>query len=81
VTWLVHPGELEDEVCQSTEEKDNGKEHSELVLPSSPECCHNEDDDGDRDSGDCNPFLGICDVVDDNEELYSEAQEEEEIEL
>lgn len=81
MTRLVHPGELEDKVCQSAEEKDNGKKHSELVLPSRPECCHNEDDDSDRDSGDRNPFLGICDVVDDNEELYSEAQEEEEIEL
>ena len=78
---LVHSGELEDEVRQSAEEEDDGEEHAELVLSSGPECCHDEDDDRDWDSGDRDPFLGVCDVVDDDEELDCEAQKEEEIEL
>ena len=78
---LVHASELENEVCQSTKEHNDGEKHSKHVLPSSPECCHNEDDDCDGNSGDGNPFLSIFDVVDNNEKLYGEAQKEEEIKL
>ena len=81
MAWLVHPGELENEVCQSAEKHNDAEEHSELVFSSSPEGCHDEDDDSNRDSSDRHPFLSVCDVVDNHEELYGEAQEEEEIEF
>jgi hypothetical protein len=51
--WLVHPRKLEDEVGQSAEEEENRADHSNLVLSASPECCHEQNQNGnwDRSNG------------------------------
>ncbi len=79
--WLVHPGEFEDEVGHATEEKNNGQQHSNLVLSTSPESRQKKDDDRDGNSGNRHPFLSIPDVADYDDELYGEAEEEEKIKL
>ena len=78
---LVHPGEFENEVCEAAEVDEDGEDHANLVLPSSPECRHEQDEDRDRDGGDRQPVLSICQPGDDNQELDGEAEEEEKIKL
>ena len=81
MTRLVHPGKLEDEIGKSAEETQNCDYHPKPVLAPSPESCHEEDDNCNRDGGHCNPFLGICETRDNDKELDGEGKEEEEIEL
>lgn len=78
---LIHAGELENEVRQATEEKKNCRKHSGLILSSSPESCHEKYDDRYGNRSDGNPFLSVSNIADYNHELYSETEEEEEIEL
>lgn len=79
MTRLVHPRKFEDEIGQPAEVREDGEDHPWLVLPASPESCHQQDKDRDRNSGDCEPFLGVGESGDDDEELYCKAQEKEEI--
>jgi len=44
---------LEDEVCQSTEEEEDGGNHSKFVLTASPEGCHEEDKNRHWNGSDC----------------------------
>lgn len=57
---LVHSAHLEDEVCQSTEEKEDCDDHAELVLAAGPEGCHEKDDDRYGDGGYCEAKFGSC---------------------
>lgn len=50
---LVHSGQLEDEVCQSAEEEEDGDDHSKLVLAAGPESGHEENEHCHGDGGDC----------------------------
>lgn len=78
---LVHSYELEDEVSQARKVQDEDEDHSRAILTTCEESGEKEDHDGERNGGHCEAPFGVCDVRDDDEELDSEAQEEEEIEL
>lgn len=81
VAFLIHPGEFEDEVCKAAEVEENGDHHSNLVFASSPESCHEQNEDSDRNRCNGQSIFGIGYSCDNDEKLYCEAEEEEEIEL
>lgn len=78
---LVHPSELEDEVCQTAEVEEDGGDHSERVLSSRPESGHEEDANGDWNSSNCKTVFCVCQSSNDDQELHGKAKEEEEIEF
>lgn len=71
--WLIHSCKLEDEVCHSTEEEEDGPNHSNLILSSSPESCHEEDENRDGDCGDGKAEFSICQSGNNNQELNCES--------
>jgi hypothetical protein len=81
MTRLIHPGELKNKVSQSANVTEYCNDHSESVLPTSPESCHNKNEDRDRNGSYSNPFFCICKSGDNHKELDCEGQEEEEVEL
>ncbi len=81
VAGLVHSCQLENKVSQSAEEQEQCNDHSKIVLTTSPEGCHKQDNDGDGNGGDRKRIFGVWFSSNDDKKLYCESEEEEEIEL
>lgn len=81
VARLVHADDLEDEVCETGVVTYNNQHHSHLVLATSPEGGHHQDENGDGKGSNSKTFLGVWDASDNDQELDCETEEEEEIEL
>jgi hypothetical protein len=59
----------------------NDDDHASLILPSGPEGSQDKNCDGDRDNGNSKTEFDIVRLQDNDNELYRETQEEEEVEL
>ena len=79
--WCIHPSELVNEVRQTAEVQDNGTHHTKLIFAASKEYSQEQDEHRDRDGSNSQSELYIALCRNDDEELYCEAKEEEEIEL
>lgn len=79
--WLIHSHKLKDEVCQSTEEEDNGSNHANFILATSPESCHKQNDDCDGNRSNRKRAFSDTQVSNNDEKLYGKSEEEEEVEL
>lgn len=70
VAGLIHSCELEDEVGQTTEEQEDGEDHSRLILAPCPKGGEEEDQNGDGDGSHGQPLFDIGEPRDDDEELH-----------
>lgn len=77
----VDSDQFEDEVAEAAQVEDDDHDHAHLVLLISEVGSAEQDENGDRDSGDGQSKFGIALLGNDDDELDDEAQEEEEIEL
>ena len=79
--WLIHSRKLEDKVCHSAEEEDNGDNHPKQVFASGRPGCREEDEDRNWDSSDCERHLSGIGTGNNDQELDGESEKEEEVEL
>lgn len=73
VARLIHSGQLEDEISQSTKEAANCQDHPECVLSAGPVSGHKQDEDCDGDRRDGDPFLCIRKPSNNYKKLYCKA--------
>lgn len=78
---LINAYELEDEIGRTSKVQKNNKNHSEMVLPTRPEACHDKNHNRHRDGGNCEIEFDLKRLSDDNKELHGKAQEEKEVEF
>jgi len=81
VARLVDAHELEEEVREAAEVEQDDARRADVVLVPGEEGRGQEDDDGDGDGRDGQAELDVGDVPDDDEKLYRETEEEEEVKL
>lgn len=81
VAWLVDTDKLEKEIAETAKEEDDDSNHSWLVFAASEKCSGKKNDNGNWDGSDGQSEFDVGGVGDNDDELYDESKEEEEIEL
>jgi hypothetical protein len=81
VSGLVNSNQLEDEVAETSEVKNDDRDHAGLVLAAGEESGGEKNQNGDGNGDDGKGEFRIVLVGDDDNKLNDEAEEEEEIEL
>lgn len=78
---VIDPGQLEDEVGKTTDIEKGDEDHTPLPFASCEPCRTKQDGDRDWDGSTSQTKFAVCLASNDDEELYGETNEEEEIEL
>lgn len=81
LSMLVDAEELEDEIGETSKVEDNDAERAGLVFVSNAIRSCQKDDNRQGHGSDCGVVFGPAIAADDDNELYSEPQEEEEVKL